>query len=432
MRILIDHALLITQDNQRRIISDGALAVAGERIAYAGPRESLPAFEADRVIDGRDKLVMPGLINAHTHVSMTLLRSAANDLPLDRWLNERIWPLEAHLTEADIYWGAMLGILEMLRAGVTGFIDMYDYMHQVAQAAQQAGIRAMLGQGMTSVTGGVPEKLAMTERLIEDWNGGAEGRVRILVAPHAEYTCSEDFFRQCCALADHYGVGIHTHVSETCLEVAGCRERHGVSPVAALDAWGVFDRHTVAAHLVAVDAADIAILARKGVHVVHNPGSNLILGSGVMPLPQMLAAGVNLSLGTDGAASNNTLDIWKEIGRAATLHKGVCGDATAVSPQQALDMATRGGAAAMGQGDTLGSLEAGKQADLILVDLDKPHYHPRHDILRHLAYAGNSQDVCLTMVAGRVVMEDGVCPGLDAREIYAHADAIGRRLTQND
>ena len=425
MRTRIDGATLFTGEQWVR---DASLHIDGPVVTYAGPRTAAPLFRAERRIDGSDRIVMPGLTNAHTHLPMTLLRGLGSDMRLQDWLEKSIWPAEERLTADLVRVGAELGMLEQLRFGVTAFADQYYFMEAVAQAADQCGIRALLTRGLIG-DGSDNSRLQENLALYRAYHGTAEGRIRVGLGTHGEYTNSEDSLLSQVEAARKLGAHIHVHIAETRAELEGCKTRHqGRTPVRYLNDIGLLDGPVLAAHCVWLEPEDIAILAARGVSVAHNPLSNLKLASGVMPLLPMLKAGIQVALGTDGTASNNTLNLWEEVRLAAVLHKGMSGDPTAVSPTQVLRMATLHGAQAMGFAN-VGLLKPGWRADVVMLDIAQPHMIPCPDPEAGLVYAAQGSDVCMTMVDGRVLYWAGEYLTLDYERILAEARAAARLLT---
>jgi 5-methylthioadenosine/S-adenosylhomocysteine deaminase len=369
--------------------------------------ESLPPGSFDREIAGQDQLVMPGWINAHTHLAMVLLRGYADDLPLGRWLKEHIWPLEEKLTEEDVYWGSLWGIAEMIRSGTTCFADMYFHMDAVARAVKESGMRALLAYGMIAPQAGerAERELAITRAFIERFHETSQGRIRTAIGPHAPYTCHPAVWDGALEMARARGLLIHTHLAETKDEVENALADWKKTPVEYLESLGVFEVPVLAAHCVHVSERDIRILAERGVRVVHNPTSNLKLASGFAPIDKLVDAGVTVAIGTDGAASNNNLDLLEEIRLAALLQKGILGDATALSAWEALQMGTKQGAQALGWKE-LGAIDVGRRADLVILDLDRPHWVPNYDPVSNLIYAAQAADVRTVIIDGRIVMRD--------------------------
>ena len=410
-------------------IIDGDIGIENGRILFCG--EAPPNWEAAEKIDCGNKLTTPGLVNAHTHAAMTLFRSYADDMALMDWLQKKIWPAEANLTAEDVYWGTQLAIAEMLASGTTAFADMYFFMDQVAKACVETGMRASLSRGLIAVDGpGQEERFAENEQLFNDFHGAADGRITVMLGPHAPYTCPPRCMEKVVAIARRIGAEIHVHLSETRDEVEKCKSIYGKSPVALLDGLGVFDCGALAAHCVWVSEDDIRILAEKKVRVVHNPSSNLKLASGAAPVAAMLNAGVTVALGTDGATSNNKLDMLEEIRMASFLQKLDRMDPTVLPTSQVLQVAHQGGAAAIGQSDALGRIEPGYKADLAIYDITAPHWFPRHDLASILTYAAASADVSHTLVDGRVLYRNGEFTTLDIAKVKAEANARGLRLVK--
>lgn len=410
----------------------GALGVAGNRIAFVSddPRRE-QEFRAEhpdaRVVDCRGKLLMPGLIDTHCHAAMTLQRSYADDIPLMTWLNDYIWPFEARQTADDVVLGMTLGIAELLLGGVTSFVDMYYHENRCVETVDRLGIRAVLGCNYfdTNIDEVMPQ--------IEEAAALAAGRerVRIAVAPHSPYTVSPENLRRGKALADRLGLSMMTHIAETQAEIRIVRERYGCSSTVHLDALGLLDERTIGAHCVWVDDKDIDILAQRGVIVSHNPQSNMKIASGVAPVARMLERGVRVTVATDGTCSNNDLDMFEELRTAAFLQKSATGDPLVLPAYEALRLATANGARAMGHPDgELGVLQAGALADLIVIDLQKPHLQPIHDAVSNVVYCGKAADVETVVVDGRVVVENRRIAGLDLGQLYRDAAAAVARITK--
>lgn len=428
--ILIQGAAVITMEGDNCIYEDGEIAIAGDSIVFAGPRGSAPkGFNATRVIDGRGMVALPGFVNCHTHAAMTLLRSYADDMPLMKWLSEKIWPVEDRLQPEDVYWGTMLSCLEMIKSGTTTFADMYFEMEQVALAVEKSGMRAILSRGMVGVGPNAQNAIDESINLVKEWNGEAGGRINVMFGPHAPYTCPPEYLKRVIELATRHEVGIHIHVAETKDEVEHIREKYGNPPVKHLKTLGLFEVPVLAAHCVHLDDDDMEILAAKKVSVAHCPESNMKLASGISPVVDLLKAGAMVGLGTDGAASNNNLDMLEEMRSAALLQKVATGDPMALPSYEALQMATWKGAQALGLKD-VGQLKAGMKADLILIDFRRPHLCPRHDLFAHLVYAAQSADVETVIINGEVVMEGRRVLTLDEEEIMARAQQCASRLLE--
>ncbi|MDS1029919.1 amidohydrolase [Bacillota bacterium LX-D] len=407
----------------------GEIAIEDNKLKLVGPVGTVNSnWQADIIIDGTNLVALPGFINTHTHAAMTLLRSYADDLPLMQWLEQKIWPLEAKMTGEDIYWGTQLCILEMLLSGTTTFVDMYDFMPQVAKAVEETGIRACLARGVIGTGENAERGLIESENFIQNWHGKANGRIITMLGPHAPYTCPPDYLRKIIKLAEKLQVGIHIHVAETEGEIATIGQEYGKTPVALLADIGLFDYPTLAAHCVYVNEEDIAILKKKNVGVAHNPESNMKLGSGIAPVPAMLKAGIPVALGTDGASSNNNLDMLEEMRTAALLHKVNTKDPTVITSYQALEMATKNGAAALGLQDKIGMLKPGMLADVILFNINKPHLYPRHDILAHLVYSAQSSDIDTVIVDGKILVQNGTAKNFAVEQICAEIETRAMAL----
>ncbi len=382
-----------------------------------------------RVIDCTDKLAIPGLINTHTHAAMSLFRSYADDMLLMDWLENKIWPAEANLTAEDVYYGTLLAIAEMLKTGTTTFADMYFYMPQVAEAVAESGIRAVLARGMTGVGANALQSLAESEAFYRDYHHTADERITVMLGPHAPYTCPPDYLKKVVALAQKLGAEIHIHLSETAGEVENCFKQYGKSPIELMSELGVLDCGVLAAHCVHVSTEDIQIMRQKQVRVAHNPGSNMKLASGIAPVSQMLAAGLCVGLGTDGAASNNNLDMLEEIRLTALLHKVSARDPLVIPAQTAVKMATAFGAQALGLSDKVGRLAPGLKADIVLLDMNSPHWCPRHNRLSLLAYSASAGDVHTVIANGKIVVENRRLTTIDEEKLLYEAHKRSMRLT---
>lgn len=435
--LLISGGTVVTMDSERHILEDGAVAVRRSLILAVGPRAELEArYPAVQRIDARGRIVLPGFINAHTHAAMTLLRGLANDVTLEDWLTNHIFPAEArNVTQDFCVWGTRLAALEMIEGGTTTFADMYYFEDAVAQETKAAGMRGVLGE--TLIDFPVPDSRSpeqsfeQIEKFLEHWRG--DPLIRAAVAPHSPYTCSADTLKRAAALARRFGAPLVLHVAETRHEREESLEKKHLSPVGWLDSIGFLGPDVVAAHCVWVDEADIRLLAERGVGCVHNPSSNMMLASGVAPVPALLAAGVRLGLGTDGpAGSNNDLDLMEEMDLAAKLQKVSRLDPRALTAEQALEMATIGGARSLHMEDQIGSLEAGKQADIVLLRTDAAHEVPVYDLVGAIVYSMKASDVETVIVAGRVVMKDRHVLTLDPPSIIAkareYADKVRRSM----
>lgn len=409
----------VTNEAHIPFVYDAEILIEDSLIVYAGKREEAPAFEADQTIDGNGALAMPGLCNMHTHTPMTLLRSIGSDLPLDRWLNEAIWPVEKHLTDEAVRAGTDLGIMEMLRYGTTSFNDMYMHMDMEAEAVRDSGMRALLGHGVVDFDESCADLLPNIA-LIEKWNHAADDRIRVALAPHSEGATTRKVMEKIREAAETYKVPVHVHVSETKLDYEGSLERRGLTPPQYLDELGLLEYPVLAAHCVWFTDEDIELFARKGAVILHNPVSNLKLASGVAPIAKMLKAGCKVTIGTDGVASNNNLNLWEEIKLMPMLQKGITLDPTVVSPAQTIAAATSVGAKALGY-ENLGLLKAGYLADLILMDLNGAHMAPCNDLESNLVYSVQGSDVVMTMVHGKVLYHNGEFTTMDAKLVVERA-----------
>ena len=432
--VLLTNALVVTMDEQFTVYASGSIAVTGNAIVGIG--EQAGDFDAVETIDCRGRVVMPGLVNAHTHAPMTLLRSLADDLRLDVWLMGYMMPVEREFVRPDfVHLGTQLACAEMIRSGTTCFADMYYFEEDVAKATASAGLRALCAQTVlkfpTPDAASYEDALSAARDFIARWKG--HPLIVPSVAPHAPYTCTAEIFRACAELAAEFDVPLHTHLAETALEVERARKDYGMPVIPWAKKQRLFDARVLAAHCVHVDEGEIRTLSDAHAGVAHNPTSNLKLGSGVAPVAKMIALGVNVGIGTDGAASNNDLDMFEETRLAALLAKGISGDPTAIPARTALAMATRLGARAMHLGDITGSLEVGKRADLIVVDLDQPHTSPRftrdvNAIYSQLVYAAKSTDVVDVMCDGQWLMRDRRLLTLDEADLQSGADDVARRI----
>lgn len=363
---------------------------------------------AEEIIDGSDKILIPGMVNTHTHLSMTLLRGLADDLNLDEWLNEHIWPMEANLNGDYCYAGALLGCLEMIKSGTTTFNDMYFFMDDVARAVQDSGLRAKLSHGMIDLFDEEKRKNEFKEsiRIIEKCHNTADGRIKVDFGPHSPHTCSPELLEEVREKADKYGVNIHIHVSESKNEVDQVIQAQGKRPFEYLHDIGFLGEDVLAAHAVWLSDNEKKIIKENDVKLSHNPASNMKLASGISPVNELINNGICVSLGTDGAASNNNLDMIEELKIASLLQKVNTLDTTALNASKVFEMATLYGARALGLEDEIGSIELGKKADLVLLDKNSEHFTPYRHPISHLVYAANGSDVNTVIVNGEILMKD--------------------------
>ena len=432
MALVVTGGTVVTMDGARRVLTPGAVAIDGERIVGVGtPDEIGRAFSSKHVIDATGKIALPGLVNTHGHAPMVLYRGLADDLALMEWLQQYIFPAEAKTVSPEmVRVGTRLAALEMIQSGTTTFTDMYYFEEEVAKAAKAAGLRAVLGQTIIRfpvADAKTPEEeLARTERFILAFKG--DPLITPAVAPHSAYTLEKHTLLACRDLALRHDVPLLIHLAETGDEVRIIKEQAGLTPAGYLESIGFWTPRALAAHGVWVTDDDIAILKRRGVGVSHNPESNMKLASGTAPVPKYLAVNVALGLGTDGAASNNDLDMFEAMRQAAFLHKLQSGDPRAVPAATALELATLGGARALGMERDIGSLETGKRADLIIVGMRRARQTPRYDALSHLVYATHGDDVETTIVNGQVLMHDRQVRTLDEAAVLREADEFAVRV----
>ena len=430
--LLVLGGIVLTADHNWNTYDPGVVAVDGGAIVGVGPRHEVEgAYRGRERIDAGGKLIMPGLLNAHTHAPMTLFRGIADDLPLETWLYKYIWPAETKLLSPDfVRLGTQLAAAEMIRSGTVLFCDMYYFEDDIAEACKEAGIRVVIGEALVDFPTAncqTPEdQLKYTEYLLSQWND--DPLVVPSVQPHSPYAASSELMQQSKELADEYGAPYLLHVSETQSEVRESIEKYRRTPVGRLADLGLLGPTTVAIHGVHLTDEDIELLAQYETGVVHCPESQLKLASGFTPVPKLLEAGVKVGLGTDGAASNNDLDMFGEMGTAAKVHKVIAGDPTTMPARQALSMATLEAARVLGLDDRLGSLEVGKRGDIIVLDLDVPHMVPVYNITSHLVYAAHSSDVRTVIIDGRVVMRDRELLTLDEGEIFARAREMAHEI----
>lgn len=426
-----DYVLPMNED--LAVIRDGAVAVQGARILKVGSSQEISKQYAPRVrINGKHKVVFPGLINTHTHAAMVFFRGIADDLPLKEWLENHLWPLENKWLSPDFISDAVeLACLEMLKGGVTTYNDMYFYEDAAGEATKKIGMRAVLGAGIldfpTKSAKTIQEYFANAETFIKGWRG--DNLITPCIAPHALYTCGTETLKKARHLADKFDILIHVHLSETKWEVEEIRKKHGMMPVTYLDSLGFLDERVLAVHCVWLTDHEIEMLAGRRVGISHCVESNLKLAAGIAPVVKMLKAGVKVTFGTDGAASNNDLNVLSEMSTAAKIHKAVSEDPTALDARTALLMATRWGAEVLGLGHVTGSIAEGKAADLVMADLNKPHLMPLYNIYSHIVYSMRPSDVELVMVDGKVVISDGKLTTADESEILQKAGHWSEKIS---
>ncbi len=420
--ILIKNGTILTMDAQNSVIKEGVLGIKGDGISYIGSGDA-KELQGKRIIDAKGGLILPGLINGHTHAAMTLFRGLADDLPLMEWLNNYIFPAERRMDADFVYSGTLLACAEMIMSGTTTFCDMYLFEDEVARAAKEAGMRALVGEVLYDFDspnyGPIENGLKYTEDLIKKWEG--DPLVSIAVEPHSLFTCSPELLSRTNALAMKYNVPLIIHVAETTSELNEVKKRYGKGPVEHLQSLGLLGPHLIADHCVHLGKEDVKMFAENAVKAIHNPESNMKLASGIAPVPDMLKNNVTVGLGTDGCASNNNLDLFAEMDMAAKLHKINTMDTTVMDALTVTRMATIEGAKALGMGEITGSLEEGKKADVIILDTKKPHLTPMYNPFSHLVYAARGNDVTHSIINGRLLMEERKLLTLDLYEIMEKA-----------
>lgn len=408
-----------------------AIVQDGKFVTFKSGTCDSPVHEFDDVIWGKGMLILPGFINTHGHAAMSLLRGYADDLPLQTWLSDYIWPAEETLTANDIAVGSQLAMMEMLETGTTCFTDMYFHMEEVAQTVVNSGMRAVLGSALLSTLPDSDEKLQAAVAFVKDFQGAGQGRIVTTMAPHSPYTCFPEYMKKIMGQAHKLNVMVQIHLSETRSENKEIKQQYGVSPTIFLRNSGLLSQRVLVAHAIYLDDQDIDILAHHDVHVAHNPGSNLKLGSGVAPVISMMARKMHVGLGTDGASSNNKLDMYEEMRLVALLHKGALEYPTAISASEALYMATEGGANALFLPKGFGTLEIGAPADFQLLDVSGPRYQPADRLLSHVVYASHAGDVRRVFVAGKELYRNGEFLTIDKQRITFEVNQIVRKFPQN-
>ncbi|WP_405319941.1 amidohydrolase family protein [Methanobrevibacter thaueri] len=427
--ILIKNALILNPNNfenkkQSLLIKDDLIAEIAETIDEGN---------VDKIIDAEGKILLPGLINTHTHLSMTLFRGLADDLSLDSWLNDHIWPMEANLNGDYCYIGALLGAVELIKSGTTTFSDMYFYMEDVARAVEDAGIRAVLSYGMIDFGDAEKREAEIEEnlQLFKSCNGMADGRIKVFFGPHSPYTASEDLLIKVRELADEYNMGIHIHVSETEKEINDSLDEKGLRPFEYLEKIGFLGPDVVAAHCVWLSDEEIEIIKKHDVKVSHNPCSNMKLASGIAPVSKLIENDICVSIGTDGASSNNNLDLIEELKTASLLQKVSTLDPKVLTSDEAITMATIKGAEALGLENEIGSIEVGKKADIILIDTNSANMVPDSSSLSsNVIYSANGSNVDTTICNGKILMENKKLTVLDEQEIYDKARKAIKELKE--
>ena len=427
--ILIKNALILSPNNFEE--KKQSLLIKNDLIAEIS--DEIDESNVDKIIDGEGKVLLPGFVNTHTHLSMTLFRGLADDLSLDTWLNDHIWPMEANLNGDYCYAGALLGAVELIKSGTTTFSDMYFYMEDVARAVDEAGIRAVLSYGMIDFGDAERREAEIKQNLtlFENCNGMADGRIKVFFGPHSPYTASEELLIKVRQLADEYNMGIHIHVSETQKEINDVSEEKGLRPFEYLDKIGFLGPDVVAAHSVWLSDEEIEIIKKHDVKISHNPCSNMKLASGIAPVSKLMENDICVSIGTDGASSNNNLDLIEELKTASLLQKVSTLDPNVLNSHEAIAMGTIKGAEALGLADEIGSIEVGKKADIILIDTNSANMVPDSSTLTsNIIYSANGSNVDTTICNGKILMENKKLTVLDEHEIYDKAREAIKNLKE--
>ena len=427
--ILIKNAFILNPNNFEE--KKQSLLIKNDLIAEIS--DEIDESNVDKIIDGEGKILLPGFVNTHTHLSMTLFRGLADDLSLDSWLNDHIWPMEAKLNGEYCYIGALLGAVELIKSGTTTFSDMYFYMEDVARAVDDAGIRAVLSYGMIDFGDAEKREAEIKENLtlFENCNGMADGRIKVFFGPHSPYTASEELLIKVRQLADEYNMGIHIHVSETEKEINDISAEKGLRPFEYLDKIGFLGPDVIAAHSVWLSDNEIEIIKRNGVKVSHNPCSNMKLASGIAPVSKLIENDICVSIGTDGASSNNNLDLIEELKTASLLQKVSTLDPNVLNSHEAIAMGTIKGAEALGMDSEIGSIEVGKKADIILIDTNSASMVPDSSTLTsNIIYSANGSNVDTTICDGKILMENKKLTVLDEQEIYNKAREAIKNLKE--
>jgi len=428
--LLIKNVDIITIDDSDTVIKNGYIGIKDGRISLVS--DSIPEHTGSKnEINGRGKIAMPGLVNAHSHSAMTLMRNYADDIALETWLFDNIFPVEAKLTDKDVYWGTMLGIAEMLKSGVIAFADMYMFMDEVANAVTQTGIKANICKSpIQFFEDGELKRLDKSQGTIDYYNryhNSADGRIKVFVEIHSTYMFNEKTLSNAAALAKQLNTGIHIHLLETVTEVESSKRDYGMTSVEICKKTGVLDVPVLAAHCVHMTDSDLEIMKAAGCSIAHNPTSNLKLGSGIARVPKMLEMGINVCLGTDGAASNNNLNMFEEMNLAALIHKGVAMDPQLMNANTVLKMGTCNGARALGFNDS-GMIKEGMKGDVILIDTDKPHFYPKNNPVSAITYSAQASDVDTVIIDGKIIMENRAFKSIDEERIKYEVNSLANRL----
>lgn len=431
--LIIEGGIIATVDNQTGIVSkDKVIVIDKTEIVFVGNKmEAMNIYSTNDVIDASDKLVLPGLVNSHTHTPMTLFRGVADDIRLKDWLYEYVFPLEAkYINKENTRLGAKLSFIEMIRTGTTTFNDMYYYTDDIAQEAEKAGLRAVLSEGVIDFpspnTKTPDEGFKYAEEVMQKYKGN--DLITIASAAHAPYTCSPELLKSAKALADKYNVPFHIHLSETAWEVGVIQEKYGKTPTQHLEDLGILDKNVIAAHSVHLTKEDLKLYAKRGVGVAHNPQCNMKLASGAAPIPEMLAAGIKVGLGTDGVVSNNDLDMFDEMNTCSNLHKLINDNPTVTGAKTVFELSTLGSAKVLNMEKKIGSIEAGKKADIIIIDLHKPHLTPMYNLYSQIVFSMKGSDVETVIVNGKIIMKENKLLTIDEDKVFAEVNEFAKEI----
>ncbi len=426
MGIVLKNILALLPDGDRDVIRETDIYIEGNRIASIG--EKPEGFSEDKVIDGKDRFAIPGLVNCHTHSYMSFMRNVADDLSFMDWLFGSIDPIEQQMTDEDTYWGACLAIIEMMKSGTTCFNDMQMNIHQTTRAVKESGMRAVISRGLVG-SGNDEAGQMRLKQAYEERDAAADcDRLTFMLGPHAPYTCDDGFMRIVSEEAKKNNMRIHVHLSESESEIEQIREKYHCTPIEMAEKNGLFDVPAVAAHCVQITEEDMDILKRRNVSVVTNPASNMKLGNGFAPVPGMLEKGINVCIGTDGAASNNSLNLFHEMSLLALIHKGVKRTPQCISAGETIRIATINGARALGLDGEIGSLEEGKKADIAILNLNTPSLTPRNNLIAGLSYSANGSEVETVIIDGKITMENRKILTMDEELVYKKINEIIVRM----
>lgn len=426
MGIVLKNILAIVPEGEKDVIKETSIYVEDGRIAAMGKEPAV--FTAEKVIDGKDKLAIPGLVNCHTHSYMAFMRNVADDLSFMDWLFGTIDPIEQQMTDEDTYWGACLAILEMMKSGTTCFNDMQMNIHQTTRAVKESGMRAVISRGLVGSGNDEAGQMRLAQAYEERDAAKDCDRLTFMLGPHAPYTCDDGFMRIVSEEAKKHQMGIHVHLSESVSEIQQIQEKYGCTPIEMADKNGLFDVPAIAAHCVQITESDMDILKAKNVSVVTNPASNMKLGNGFAPVPVMLKKGINVCLGTDGAASNNSLNMFHELSLLTLIHKGVSKTPQCVSAREGFRIGTINGAKALGLDQEIGSLEVGKKADIAILNLNTPSLTPRNNLIAGLSYSANGSEVETIIIDGKITMENRKVLTMDEELVYKKVNDIIVRM----